>query len=86
MALTVGQSRHPPLPSFGHIDEKRLNGKTNFNGLQSTLTVFVSRAQFANPVNNISNGSFGRILLNTNDGSNGTGTSRQLKFSLRLDF
>jgi hypothetical protein len=45
-----------------------------------------NRAQFGNPVNNISNPQFGRILSTANDGATGTGTSRQLQFMLRLNF
>jgi hypothetical protein len=45
-----------------------------------------NRAQYGNPVNNISNATFGRILQTANDGATGTGTSRQLQFMLRLSF
>ena len=45
-----------------------------------------NRAQFGNPVNNISTPTIGRILTTANDGATGTGTSRQLQFMLRLNF
>jgi hypothetical protein len=45
-----------------------------------------NRAQYGEPVNNISNSTFGRILITANDGATGTGTSRQLQFMLRLSF
>jgi len=45
-----------------------------------------NRAQYGDPVANISNPTFGRILVTANDGATGTGTSRQLQFMLRLNF
>lgn len=45
-----------------------------------------NRAQFGNPINNINNSTFGRILATANDGATGTGTPRQLQFMLRLNF
>ena len=45
-----------------------------------------NRAQFGNPVSNISTPTIGRILTTANDGATGTGTSRQLQFMLRLNF
>jgi hypothetical protein len=45
-----------------------------------------NRAQYGSPVNNIANATFGQILQTANDGSTGTGTSRQLQFMLRLNF
>ncbi len=45
-----------------------------------------NRAQYGNPVSNISNATFGRILQTANDGATGTGTSRQLQFMLRMSF
>jgi len=45
-----------------------------------------NRAQYGEPVANISNPTFGRILVTANDGATGTGTSRQLQFMLRLNF
>ncbi len=45
-----------------------------------------NRAQLGNPVNNLSNATFGRILSTANDGATGQGTSRQLQFALRLNF
>lgn len=45
-----------------------------------------NRAQFGEPVANISTGTFGRILATANDGATGTGTSRQMQFMLRLNF
>ncbi|MBY0507112.1 MAG: TonB-dependent receptor [Bryobacteraceae bacterium] len=45
-----------------------------------------NRAQFGEPVANISVPTFGRILSTANDGSTGTGTSRQMQFMLRLNF
>jgi hypothetical protein len=46
----------------------------------------LNRAQFGDPVNNISNSTFGRILVTANDGATGAGTSRQMQFMLRLNF
>ncbi|MGH7463251.1 MAG: TonB-dependent receptor, partial [Longimicrobiales bacterium] len=45
-----------------------------------------NRAQYGNPVANISTSTFGRILSTANDGATGTGTSRQLQFMLRFSF
>lgn len=45
-----------------------------------------NRAQYGNPVNNISNSTFGRINVTANDGATGAGTSRQLQFMLRMSF
>jgi hypothetical protein len=45
-----------------------------------------NRAQFGEPVSNLSSSTFGRILVTANDGATGTGTSRQLQFMLRLIF
>jgi hypothetical protein len=45
-----------------------------------------NRAQYGEPVANISNSTFGRILVTANDGATGTGTSRQFQFMLRLNF
>ncbi|MBM3724569.1 MAG: TonB-dependent receptor [Acidobacteria bacterium] len=45
-----------------------------------------NRAQFGEPVANLSTPTFGRILQTANDGATGTGTSRQLQFMLRLNF
>jgi hypothetical protein len=45
-----------------------------------------NRAQYGEPVANISNSTFGQILVTANDGATGTGTSRQLQFMLRLNF
>lgn len=45
-----------------------------------------NRAQYGEPVANISNSTFGQILVTANDGATGTGTSRQLQFMLRLSF
>jgi hypothetical protein len=45
-----------------------------------------NRAQYGEPVANISTSTFGRILQTANDGATGTGTSRQLQFMLRLNF
>ncbi|MBC8165979.1 MAG: TonB-dependent receptor, partial [Bryobacteraceae bacterium] len=45
-----------------------------------------NRAQYGEPVANLSTGTFGRILQTANDGATGTGTSRQLQFMLRLNF
>jgi hypothetical protein len=45
-----------------------------------------NRAQYGEPVANISTSTFGRILVTANDGATGAGTSRQLQFMLRLIF
>lgn len=57
-------------------------------GLQFRAEAFnlFNRAQYGDPANNISNGSFGQILTTANDGATGQGTSRQLQFMLRLMF
>ena len=63
----------------------RLTEKINLDFRTEAFNLF-NRAQFGNPVNNISNPTFGRILQTANDGSTGTGTSRQLQFMLRMNF
>lgn len=45
-----------------------------------------NRAQYGEPVANLSTSTFGQILVTANDGATGTGTSRQLQFMLRLSF
>jgi hypothetical protein len=45
-----------------------------------------NRSQYGNPVSVRNNSTFGRILSTVNDGSTGTGTSRQLQLSARLTF
>ncbi len=45
-----------------------------------------NRAQYGEPVSNLSNSTFGQILVTANDGATGTGTSRQVQFMLRLSF
>lgn len=45
-----------------------------------------NRAQYGNPVAARQNSTFGQILQTANDGSTGSGTSRQVQFMLRLNF
>jgi hypothetical protein len=70
----AGLSKRFPITESVHL-EFRTEAFNIFN-----------RAQFGEPVANISVGTFGRILQTANDGATGTGTSRQLQFMLRLNF
>jgi hypothetical protein len=70
---------------LGLTKKIRISERMNLDFRAEAFNLF-NRAQFGNPVNNISNGTFGRILSTANDGSTGTGTSRQFQFSLRLNF
>ncbi len=70
---------------MGLTKKIRISERMNLDLRAEAFNLF-NRAQFGNPINNISNGTFGRILITANDGSTGTGTSRQLQFSLRLNF
>jgi hypothetical protein len=64
----------------------RVSERMNVEFRAESFNLF-NRAQFGNPVNNISTtATFGRILTTANDGATGTGTSRQLQFMLRLNF
>ena len=66
---------------------KRFRISEQFNlDFRSEMFNLFNRAQYGNPVANISTSTFGRILSTANDGATGTGTSRQIQFSLRLNF
>jgi hypothetical protein len=45
-----------------------------------------NRAQYGNPIGNISDPNFGRITSLINSGATGTGTPRQIQFSMRVSF
>ena len=45
-----------------------------------------NRAQYGNPIGNISDPNFGRITSLVNSGATGTGTPRQIQFSVRVSF
>ncbi len=70
----IGLSKQIKLTESAHLD------------FRSELFNLFNRAQYGNPVANISTPTFGRILTTANDGATGTGTSRQLQFMLRLSF
>jgi hypothetical protein len=63
----------------------RVTERLNLDFRAEAFNLF-NRAQYGNPVNNISNSTFGRITGTANDGATGTGTSRQLQFMLRMNF
>jgi hypothetical protein len=63
----------------------RLTEGMNLDFRAEAFNLF-NRAQFGEPVANISNSTFGRILTTANDGATGSGTSRQIQFMLRLNF
>ncbi len=63
----------------------RVTERLNLDFRAEAFNLF-NRAQYGNPVNNISNSTFGRINVTANDGATGTGTSRQLQFMLRMNF
>ena len=63
----------------------RISEQINLDFRGEMFNLF-NRAQYGNPVANISTSTFGRILSTANDGATGTGTSRQIQFSLRLNF
>ncbi|HYP08085.1 MAG TPA: TonB-dependent receptor [Bryobacteraceae bacterium] len=63
----------------------RITEAINVDFRTEAFNVF-NRAQYGEPVSNLSTGTFGRILQTANDGATGTGTSRQLQFMLRLNF
>jgi len=63
----------------------RLTERMNLDFRTEFFNLF-NRAQYGNPVNVGNNATFGRILVTTNDGATGSGTSRQLQFMLRLNF
>ena len=63
----------------------RLTEQFNLEFRAETFNLF-NRAQYGNPVNNFSNGTFGTILTTANDGVTGQGTPRQFQFALRLTF
>jgi hypothetical protein len=67
---------------------KRFKITERFNlDFRTEMFNLFNRAQFGLPVANISTtATFGRILQTANDGSTGSGTSRQLQFMLRLNF
>lgn len=56
--------------------------------LQFRLEVFnlFNRAQYADPVNNVSSPTFGRIVSPVNSAPTGSGTPRQIQLMLRLNF
>lgn len=56
--------------------------------LQFRVEVFnlFNRAQYGNPINNVSNPLFGQILSPLNSAPTGSGTPRQIQFVVRLDF
>jgi hypothetical protein len=45
-----------------------------------------NRAQYGNPIGNVSDPNFGRITSLVNSGATGTGTPRQIQFSVRVSF
>ena len=63
----------------------RITEAVNLDFRTEAFNIF-NRAQYGEPVSNLSTGTFGRILQTANDGATGTGTSRQLQFMLRLNF
>ncbi|MFN0169770.1 MAG: TonB-dependent receptor domain-containing protein [Bryobacteraceae bacterium] len=63
----------------------RLTEKMGLDFRAEAFNLF-NRAQYGEPVANISNSTFGQILVTANEGATGTGTSRQLQFMLRLSF
>lgn len=63
----------------------RITERLNLDFRAEAFNLF-NRAQYGNPVNNISNSTFGRINVTANDGATGTGASRQLQFMLRMNF
>ena len=63
----------------------QLTESTNIDFRAEAFNLF-NRAQFGEPVANISNSTFGRIVTTANDGATGSGTSRQIQFMLRLNF
>ncbi|MCX6592689.1 MAG: carboxypeptidase regulatory-like domain-containing protein [Acidobacteria bacterium] len=63
----------------------RITEQFNLEFRAETFNLF-NRAQYGNPVNNFSNGTFGTILTTANDGVTGQGTPRQFQFALRLNF
>lgn len=63
----------------------RLTEQFNLDFRAEAFNLF-NRAQYGNPVSARNNSTFGTILATANDGSTGTGTSRQLQFMLRLNF
>lgn len=70
---------------MGLSKQFRLTEQMNIDFRAEAFNMF-NRAQFGEPVNNISNSTFGTILTTANDGATGTGTSRQFQFMLRLNF
>jgi hypothetical protein len=70
---------------FGVAKRFRVTEKFSLDFRGEAFNLF-NRAQYGNPVSNISTSTFGRILTTANDGATGTGTSRQLQFMLRLNF
>jgi hypothetical protein len=63
----------------------RVTERLNLDFRTEMFNLF-NRAQFGNPVSARNNATFGQILSTANDGSTGSGTSRQVQFMLRLNF
>lgn len=63
----------------------RVTERVNLDFRAEMFNLF-NRAQYGNPVNGRQNATFGQILATANDGSTGSGTSRQIQFMLRLNF
>ena len=63
----------------------RVTERVNLDFRAEMFNLF-NRAQYGNPVNGRQNATFGQILSTANDGSTGSGTSRQIQFMLRLNF
>jgi hypothetical protein len=63
----------------------RVRESLNFDFRAEMFNLF-NRAQYGNPVAARQNSTFGQILQTANDGSTGSGTSRQVQFMLRLNF
>jgi hypothetical protein len=63
----------------------RVTERVNLDFRAEMFNLF-NRAQYGNPVNARQNATFGQILATANDGSTGSGTSRQIQFMLRLNF
>ncbi|MBM3759098.1 MAG: TonB-dependent receptor [Acidobacteria bacterium] len=70
---------------IGLAKKIRVTERMNLDFRAEAFNLF-NRAQFGAPINNISVGTFGRILGTANDGSTGNGTPRNLQFMLRLNF
>lgn len=70
---------------LGIAKQFKVTERINIDFRSEMFNLF-NRAQYGNPVNNISVSTFGRILSTANDGATGAGTSRQIQFMLRLNF